>query len=62
MKIDKSRLLLLSGDIDEVEGDPGIGSPSNENRSPVHNEMALSDTYHSSSNSKRRRERLKLVS
>ena len=62
MKIDKSRLLLLNGDIDEVEIDPGIGSASNENRSPVHIEMALSETYHSSSNSKRRRETQKLVS
>ena len=60
MKIDKSRLLFLRGDTDEVEIDPGIRSPSNGNRSPIQIEMALSETYHSS-NTKRRRESQKIV-
>ena len=45
MKIDKSRLLFLSGDLDDMEIDPGINSPSAGSRSPVKIEMKLSETH-----------------
>ena len=46
MKIDKSRLLFLTGDMDDMEVDPGINSPSIEGSpSPVKLEMKLSETH-----------------
>ena len=45
MKIDKSRLLFLSGDLDDMEVDPGIHSPSPGERSPVKLEMMLSEAH-----------------
>ena len=45
MKIDKSRLLFLSGDLDDMEVDPGINSPSPGSRSPVKIEMKISETH-----------------
>ena len=46
MKIEKSRLLFLSGDLDDMEVDPGINSPSKDGSpSPVKIEMKLSETH-----------------
>lgn len=46
MKIEKSRLLFLSGDLDDMEVDPGINSPSiGGSPSPVKIEMKLSETH-----------------
>ena len=46
MKIEKSRLLFLSGDLDDMEVDPGINSPSmGGSPSPVKIEMELSEAH-----------------
>ena len=46
MKIEKSRLLFLSGDLDDMELDPGINSPSmGGSPSPVKIEMELSEAH-----------------
>ena len=45
IKVDKSRLLFLTGDMDDMEIDPGINSPSiGGSPSPVKLEMNMSET------------------
>ena len=45
MKINKSRLLFLTGDMDDMEVDPGIHSPSPGSRSPIKKELQISETH-----------------
>ena len=45
MKIIKSRILFLTGHMDDMEVDPGIHSPSSGARSPIKKELQISETH-----------------